>query len=105
VSIARAMARRAPVLLLDEPTTGLDAELESVILRALEIAASGPTTIIVSHQLAGLRWVDQIAVLSEGRILESGTHADLVAHRSVYWQLSERQGGAHRPVADHSLSR
>ncbi|MBU6515994.1 MAG: ABC transporter ATP-binding protein [Acidobacteriota bacterium] len=88
VAITRAMARQAPVLLLDEPTVGLDAELESEVLSALEIAAAGSTTIIVSHQLSGLRWVDQIAVLSDGRILELGSHAELEAHRSVYWKLS-----------------
>ncbi len=92
VSITRAMARQAPVLLLDEPTVGLDAELESLILGALEIASEGTTTIIVSHQLSGLRWVDQIAVLDDGRILESGTHDELMANRSVYWNLRELQG-------------
>ncbi len=105
VSITRAMARRAPVLLLDEPTVGLDAELESLILAALEIAAEGPTTIIVSHQLSGLRWVDQIAVLSEGRILETGSHAELVANRSVYWSLSELQNAHHHDLdVDESIS-
>ncbi|MDH2902722.1 MAG: ABC transporter ATP-binding protein [Actinomycetota bacterium] len=105
VSITRAMARRAPVLLLDEPTVGLDAELESLILAALEIAAEGPTTIIVSHQLSGLRWVDQIAVLSEGRILETGSHAELVANRSVYWSLSELQNAHHHELdVDESIS-
>ncbi|NNN08266.1 MAG: ABC transporter ATP-binding protein [Acidimicrobiaceae bacterium] len=105
VSISRAMARHAPVLLLDEPTVGLDAELESLILAALEIAADGPTTIIVSHQLSGLRWVDQIAVLSDGRILESGSHAELVANRGVYWSLNELQNAhLHDLDVDDSIS-
>ena len=106
VSITRAMARQAEVLLLDEPTVGLDAELESLILTALEIAADGPTTIIVSHQLSGLRWVDQIAVLSEGRIVESGSHAELVANQSVYWNLNEIQNAHLLELdVDESLSR
>ncbi len=105
VSITRAMVRQAPVLLLDEPTVGLDAELESLIMAALEIAADGPTTIIVGHQLAGLRWVDQIAVLSEGRILETGSHAELVANRSVFWSLSELQSAhLHERDVDESVS-
>lgn len=88
VAVARAMARNAPVLLLDEPTTGLDAQLESVVLDALKIAADGRTTIIVSHQLSGVRWADQIAVLTDGRISESGTHHSLMAARHAYWNLN-----------------
>ncbi len=93
VAVARAMARNAPVLLLDEPTVGLDAELESVLLTALERVAEGRTTIIVSHQLAGLRSADQIAVLHHGRISESGTHLQLLTGRRLYWRLDRLQQG------------
>lgn len=98
VAVARAMARNAPVLLLDEPTVGLDAELESVLLAALERLAEGRTTIVVSHQLAGLRRADQIAVLHHGRISESGTHEQLIGGHRLYWRLDRLQRGD-APVA------
>ncbi len=93
VVVARAMARNAPVLLLDEPTVGLDAELESVLLAALEALSAGRTTVIVSHQLSGLRNADQIAVLSDGRVAEAGTHHELMGSRQKYWRLSRLQAG------------
>ena len=96
VAVARAMARNAPILLLDEPTTGLDAELESAVLAAIDLVAAGRTSIIVSHQLSRLGNVDQIAVLSNGRITETGTHAQLMAERHVYWRLRRIQ--ADQPV-------
>ncbi len=102
VAVARAMARRAPVLVLDEPTVGLDAALESVLLGAFERVAQGRTTITVSHQLAGLRDAQRIAVLSNGRITESGTHEQLLAERRAYWRLERLQsggdGGSEAPV-------
>ena len=97
VAVARAMARNAPVLLLDEPTVGLDAELESVLLSALDCLAEGRTTITVSHQLQGLRRADQIAVLSHGRIIETGTHDELLRHRRTYWRLDRLQQGEAQP--------
>lgn len=93
LAIARAMARNAPVLLLDEPTVGLDAELEAVVLAALERLAEGRTTITVSHQLLAIRKSDEIAVLSNGRVSESGTHEQLLAGRRSYWRLDRLQRG------------
>ncbi|MHB1928846.1 MAG: ABC transporter ATP-binding protein [Acidimicrobiales bacterium] len=98
VAVARAMARNAPVLLLDEPTVGLDAELESVVLASLDRVADGRTTITVSHQLSGLRRADQIAVLSNGRITEAGTHAQLLADRHMFWRLDRLQQGDVEPA-------
>lgn len=100
VAVARAMARDAPVLLLDEPTVGLDAELESVLLAALDRLSDGRTTITVSHQLWGLRQADQIAVLVHGRIEEAGTHEQLLLGRQTYWRLDRLQQGDAGPTPD-----
>jgi len=104
VALARAMARDAPLLLLDEPTVGLDAELESVLVAALERLSCGRTTIMVTHQLWGLRRADRIAVLSEGRIAESGTHDELVGARRTFFRLKELQRPApSRPTPSPEL--
>ena len=94
VAVARAMARDAPVLLLDEPTVGLDAEAEMLLVGALARLSEGRTTIVVSHQLQAVRDADQIAVLEGGRIAEAGTHRDLLRARSTYWRLQEMQRGS-----------
>ncbi len=89
VAVARAMARDARVLLLDEPTTGLDAETESVLLDALERVSEGRTTIHVTHQLRHARHADRITMLEHGRVEEEGTRADLIGARSAYWRLEQ----------------
>lgn len=94
VAVARAMARNAPILLLDEPTVGLDAELEAVLLAALDHLADGRTTVTVSHQLASLRRVDRIAVLVDGRIVEAGSHDALLEARGTYARLNAAQQSA-----------
>ena len=98
ISMARAMARSPRVLILDEPTTGLDAGSEAQLLRALERLARGRTTIIVSHQLGAVRTADQIAVLDRGRVVELGTHQELLRVRGRYWRLHEAQRGNASPI-------
>jgi ABC-type multidrug transport system fused ATPase/permease subunit len=89
VAIARAMIRDAPVLILDEPTTGLDAEAAERILDPLRRLMSGRTTIVISHNLATVRDATRIAVLENGRLTELGSHADLLAAGRGYARLYE----------------
>ncbi len=103
VAIARAMVRDAPVLLLDEPTTGLDATTESVVLTALDRLREGRTTIMVSHQLKAVHRADRITVLSHGRVVEQGTHSELMGTESAYFGLYSTTGAARSPVSPIAL--
>ncbi len=89
VAVARAMARNTPILLLDEPTTGLDAETESILLEALDRLSEGRTTLFVTHHLRAIHNADRITVLANGRIVEQGTHGDLLASKTAYWRLQQ----------------
>lgn len=84
IAIARAILRDAPILILDEPTTGLDAESEQIVLNALERATRGRTTLMIAHRLATVRSADRIIVLDQGRLVEEGTHAELLARNARY---------------------
>jgi ATP-binding cassette, subfamily B, bacterial MsbA len=79
LSIARAIVRKAPILLLDEATSALDTESERLVQQALDSVMQGRTTIVIAHRLSTVRKADLIAVMQEGRIVESGTHEALVA--------------------------
>lgn len=87
IALARAMARDATVLLLDEPTTGLDASTRSVVVDALDRLCEGRTTLLVTHQLNAVTSAYRISVLSEGRIVEDGTHHQLVGSPTAYREL------------------
>jgi ATP-binding cassette, subfamily B, bacterial len=91
ISIARALLKDAPILILDEPTSALDAETEAALLAALRQLAAGRTTLIIAHRLSTVRHADQIVVLNEGQIVETGTHDQLVASRGQYARLYEMQ--------------
>jgi subfamily B ATP-binding cassette protein MsbA len=87
IAIARAFLKDAPVLILDEPTSSVDSRTELVILEALDRLMVGRTTFIIAHRLSTIRRADQILVLDKGRIVERGSHAELVVHDGLYAQL------------------
>jgi ATP-binding cassette subfamily B protein/subfamily B ATP-binding cassette protein MsbA len=91
LSIARAILKDAPILILDEATSAVDTETEALIQQALERLMHGRTTIIIAHRLSTVRNADQIVVLSEGRIAEQGTHSELMRLRGIYWNLNQVQ--------------
>ncbi|MFF2960914.1 ABC transporter ATP-binding protein [Streptomyces sp. NPDC057963] len=95
IAIARAMLRDAPVLLLDEPTTGLDRLAAQRILAPLRRLAEGRTTIVITHDLALAADADRILVLDEGRLVESGTHTQLLGRKGLYATLFERRVPPH----------
>ena len=93
ISIARAMLKNSPLLLLDEATSALDAESERMVQAALEAAMQGRTTIVIAHRLATVLRADRIVVMDGGRIVDAGTHAQLVARGGLYARLAAMQFG------------
>jgi ATP-binding cassette, subfamily B, bacterial len=94
LAIARALVRNAPVLLLDEATSALDAENERLVQQALHDAMTGRTTLVIAHRLATVQRADRIIVMDAGRVVEQGTHTDLVAQGGLYAKLAKLQFGA-----------
>jgi ABC-type multidrug transport system fused ATPase/permease subunit len=91
VCVARAFLKDAPILILDEPTSSIDSKTERVILDALDDLMEGRTSFMIAHRLSTVRHADQILVMSDGRIVERGTHEDLIARGGIYGQLYEAQ--------------
>ncbi len=91
LSIARAFLKDAPILLLDEPTSALDSETELALRQSLDKLANGRTTIVIAHRLATVVGADQILVLENGRIVEKGTHRDLIGTGATYARIYDLQ--------------
>jgi ATP-binding cassette subfamily B protein len=103
ISVARAFLKDAPVLILDEPTSSIDSKTEAVILDALARLIRGRTTFVVAHRLSTVRDADLILALDGGRVVEQGTHAELLARGGLYAELHEAQRGAPLPDAPLTL--
>ena len=94
ISIARALLKNAPILILDEATSALDTESERIIQAALEQLMHNRTTLVIAHRLSTVEKADRIVVMDGGRIVESGTHAELLAHNGQYAMLHRLQFAA-----------
>jgi ABC-type multidrug transport system fused ATPase/permease subunit len=97
IALARAIIKDAPILLLDEPTSALDAESEAAIQEALDRFTRNRTTVVVAHRLSTIKNADRVLVLADGKIVEDGTHEELIARGGMYLDLYQRQFALDRP--------
>lgn len=94
ISIARALLKDAPILILDEPTAALDTESERAVQRAIDAVVRDRTVIVIAHRLSTIAGADQIAVVDDGRIVQLGTHSALLAQPGRYLAMWEAQQAA-----------
>src|SRR5213078_964414 len=93
IAIARAIIRNTPILILDEPTSDLDASSEKLVFEALDRLMEGKTTIVIAHRLSTVRKADVIFVVKDGKIVERGTHEELLERGGLYSELHDIQFG------------
>jgi ABC-type multidrug transport system fused ATPase/permease subunit len=93
IALARAFLKDAPILILDEPTSSIDSKTEAIILDSLERLMAGRTSFMIAHRLSTVRQADKIVVIDKGRVVERGTHDDLLARHGLYRQLHDAQSG------------
>jgi ABC-type multidrug transport system fused ATPase/permease subunit len=87
VAIARALLKDAPLLIFDEPTANLDPATERRLVETLQSASQGKSVLWITHRLVGLEEMDEILVMDKGRIIERGTHSELLKQKGLYWKL------------------
>jgi ATP-binding cassette subfamily B (MDR/TAP) protein 1 len=92
LTIARALLRAAPILILDEATAALDSDSEKLVQQALNATSRGRTTLAVAHRLSTIQHADIIYMLDKGTVVEKGSHSELIEMRGVYWKLVQTQG-------------
>ena len=93
IAIARVLLKDAPILVLDEATSALDSEVEAAIQSQLDMLMEGKTVIAIAHRLSTIAAMDRLIILEEGRVVEQGTHAELVETGGTYARLWARQSG------------
>jgi ATP-binding cassette subfamily B multidrug efflux pump len=101
VALARVILKDAPILILDEATSALDSEVEAAIQEQLDSLMEGRTVIAIAHRLSTIARMDRLIVLDQGRIVESGSHAELLRRDGVYARLWRRQSGGFDPATIH----
>jgi subfamily B ATP-binding cassette protein MsbA len=104
IAIARAILRDAPILILDEPTSSLDAASERLVMNALERAAAGRTTLIIAHRLTTVRLANRIVVMEHGRIIEEGSRQELLARQGRYSHLYQLQFSTEADLTNSQVS-
>jgi len=93
IAIARVLLKNAPILVLDEATSALDSEVEAAIQESLNTLMRGKTVIAIAHRLSTIAAMDRLVIMDEGRIVEEGSHADLIKRGGIYADLWSRQSG------------
>ena len=93
IAIARVLLKNAPILVLDEATSALDSEIEAAIQESLDELMRGKTVIAIAHRLSTIAAMDRLVVLEGGKIVEMGSHRELIEHDGVYAALWRRQSG------------
>ena len=100
IAIARVILKNAPILVLDEATSALDSEVEAAIQSSLDTLMAGKTVIAIAHRLSTIARMDRLIVLDRGRIVEQGTHHELLQHGGNYAALWQRQSGGFIDAGD-----